>query len=100
MEWKARKKKVKEPKKFPEYGERKEKIKFALFPKKVQDKWIWWEKYISVLEFTRKEFTEEVEVSSGLAEDIITATGLVNSRTRTKTTTWNSWDEVERKRIS
>lgn len=99
MEWAAKKKKVKEPKKPIRVGDIKESKRFAFFPTKIKGQWVWLEKYIAVLELVPKTLTEEVEVSSGLIEDALNVTGLVNSRTRLVTTNWNSWDVIEKKRI-
>jgi len=35
----------------PQYGTQKEKIKFALFPTKVENKWVWFERYIAIYKY-------------------------------------------------
>ena len=35
----------------PKEGDIKQKIKFALFPTKVKDKWVWLERYIAIYKY-------------------------------------------------
>lgn len=64
----------------PKLGDKKEKTKFALFPVKVENKWIWLEKYISIYEYKSWLYTYEEVVSSGiLYEKYITRVGETES---------------------
>jgi len=50
----------------PVLGDKKEKVWFALFPVKVEDKWIWLEKYIVVYEYKTWYYSQDVVVSQGI----------------------------------
>lgn len=50
----------------PQEGDKKEKVKFALFPTKVEDKWLWLEKYIAIYEYKKYYYTHDVVVSEGI----------------------------------
>lgn len=50
----------------PELGDIKEKIKFALFPTKVEGLWLWFEKYIRVYEYKTYYYQMDEVVSSGI----------------------------------
>lgn len=88
MKWN---KKNKTKKVDPELGDFKRRVRFAFFPLKIDNKIVWWEKYIKVWEFKRNYHREELVVSSGLLEDAFTTTGLTNTRTVTRTTPYNCW---------
>ncbi len=53
-------------KKKPVLGDTKEKVWFALFPVKVEDKWIWLEKYIVAYVYSTYCYTRDVVVSEGI----------------------------------
>jgi len=50
----------------PTLGDKKEKIKFALFPVKINDVFIWFEKYIQVYEYKTYYYSHDVVVSGGI----------------------------------
>jgi hypothetical protein len=50
----------------PKEGDKKTKHKFALFPVKVQDKWVWFEKYIAIYEYKKYPYVHDVVVSEGV----------------------------------
>lgn len=91
MRWNKKERKVKEVKKQPELGDFKRRVWFAILPVKVENKWLWWEKYIKVSKYERHYHTQGHVVSSGLIEDALTTTGLVNTRTVIETTAHESW---------
>ena len=80
-------------------GELKEVKSFALFPTKVEGKIIWLEKYIKVKELKTVHYREEVAVTSGLLEDAVTFTGLVNERTRIVNREYTGWFTVGKRLI-
>jgi hypothetical protein len=93
MKWDKKEKKTKEVKikEQPELGDFKRRVRFAVFPVKVKDKWLWWEKFVKVWMFKRIYHTEEHVVSSGLLEDALTTTMLLNTRTVEETTRHDMW---------
>lgn len=93
MRWSKKGRRAKEVKmkEEPKLGDFKRRVWFAVFPVKVEDKWLWWEKYIKVSIYKRNYRTEEYTVSSGLLEDAFTTTGLVNRRTVSDTVAYESW---------
>lgn len=57
----------------PREGDKKQKVKFALFPTKVENTWVWLEKYIQFYEYQKYHYTHDVVVSQGiLTEKYIT----------------------------
>ena len=60
------KKVAKKEKPKPQLGDKKEKIKFALFPTKVEGVWVWLEKYIAIYEYQTYSYKKDVVVSSGI----------------------------------
>lgn len=46
----------------PKLGDKREKTWFAIFPRRVENKWIWLEYFISISEY--KEYMEAYEVES------------------------------------
>lgn len=57
---------VKPKKPIPIEGDTKEKIRFAFFPTKVEDKWLWLEKYVSIYQYKKYFYRYDVVVSEGL----------------------------------
>ncbi len=88
MKWSRKNKEIKEPTKI---GDFKRRVRFALFPAKVENETLWLEKYIKVWEFKKQYRTEEYVVSSGLLEDAFTTTGLINERTVSRTYSFEAW---------
>ncbi len=74
----------------PIVGDRKTKIKFALFPIKVEGFWIWLEKYIADYEYQTIEYDFDEVVSSGLFTE----------KYRTVTREYNTWKIVDRRLFS
>lgn len=58
MKWTAKQK--------PKEGDTKSKVKFAILPVKVEDKWIWLEKYIANYEYKTFLYRHDTVVSSGI----------------------------------
>lgn len=50
----------------PKLGDKKEKIEFAFFPTKVEDKWIWLEKYIAIYVYKEYYYPTDVIVSQSM----------------------------------
>jgi len=50
----------------PTLGDKKQKVWFALFPVKVEDKWVWLEKYIVIYEYKTYYYQQDVVVSEGI----------------------------------
>lgn len=46
----------------PKLGDRREKIWFAILPRRIENKWIWFENFISISEYM--EYMEAYEVES------------------------------------
>jgi len=80
-------------------GDKRERTWFAIIPTKVQGKWIWFEKYIKCQEYKNVTVRNEYVVSSGLIEDTLTTTGLLNERTVTKYEDYPMWKTYNRKLI-
>jgi len=83
MKWNSKNK----PK--PILGDTKQKVKFALFPVKVGNQWLWLEKYIGIYEYKTFYYSEEVVVSSGL----------LTEKYYTKTSEGKAWRLVNKKLI-
>ena len=50
----------------PQIGDTKEKVRFAFFPRKIEDTWVWLEKYIATYKYMEYYYENEVVVSQGL----------------------------------
>lgn len=50
----------------PKLGDTKEKVWFALFPRKIEDHWIWLENFVSNYEFKKVLVYYEHEVEEGI----------------------------------
>lgn len=96
MKWNI---KIKKEKVLPRIGDVKTEVKYAFFPVKVENKYVWFEKYIRISEYKKEVFIQTYDVSSGLLEDAFTTTGLLNTRTVTKTRTAEVWIVIDRKLI-
>lgn len=86
MKWKANKT---EKKPEPKLGDRKEKIWYALIPRKCGTKWIWLEKYIAIYEWQTYYYPQETVVKSGILFETV----------RTETVEAEGWIVVDRKEL-
>lgn len=84
MKWQSKTKPVKIA---PKLGDTKECIRFAIFPVKVQDKWVWWEKYILVK--TYQEYYYEM--------DHVVSQGILTEKYYTTTEKGEAWRRTDRK---
>lgn len=73
----------------PKLGDKKQKIRFAVFPTLVEDKWLWWEKYIQTYEF--REYYYEY--------DVVVSEGLIYEKYYTDIAKAEGWRKIERKLI-
>jgi hypothetical protein len=80
----------------PQVGDIKQKVKFAYFPTKIGTQTIWLESYTEVFEYTEITGIDEVEVTSGLLEDVVVGVGLVNSRVRYESYTCHYWNSIDK----
>lgn len=92
--------KSKEIKKSPKLGDFKTKIKFAFFPTQINNVVIWFERYIQIMRFEEVDLIEEIEISSGLIEDISTTIGITNTRTRIIRSSNKLWINHSKKLIN
>lgn len=67
MKWKVIKKPKKKKTK-PRIGDIKEKVKFAFFPTKINNNYVWLEKYIVTYEF--KKYDMEFDIYDNIKEEI------------------------------
>lgn len=85
MKWQATNKIIVSPK----LGDKREVIRFAVFPRRVQDKWIWLEKYIAVQEYKKYYYEYDEVVSQGIFTEKYRTQGGVGER----------WETIDRKFI-
>lgn len=58
--------KVKSPKYIPKVGDRRERTRFAVFPRKIGNQIVWFEKYIAIQEYIEFIYQSEEVVSEGI----------------------------------
>lgn len=85
MRWEAKSNPTQEPK----LGDEKEKVWFALFPRRVEGQWLWFEKYIAVYKYETYLYEYDEIVSQGIFTE----------KYRTHIATGKKWTVINRKLI-
>jgi hypothetical protein len=74
----------------PNLGDKKQKVKFAFFPTKVEEKILWLEKYTAIYEYKEYYYPTDVIVSEGIFTEKY-------YRTYVKT---QGWIQIEKKLLT
>lgn len=84
MQWNIKPSKPK-----PNIGDKKESVWFAVFPTRVENKWIWLEKYIAISELQLIHYEREEIVDDGILFQTV----------RNVPDTFRMWNVIDRKLI-